>query len=182
MHARRRELHPGQDAEIARRAVIGFLERIQRNFLAKWHDPCPKIYLPSGNRTVNTVPRGFSCRLRTKIWPPCSVMMRLTSASPSPLPSVPRALVPRYSSSKILGRSSDWIPAPESAHAIRTAIDEALKAKEAGEKKVILFNLSGHGHFDMAGYQKYFAGQLEDYEHPQEEIEKAIAGLPKVTA
>jgi len=74
------------------------------------------------------------------------------------------------------------IPAPESAHAIRVAIDEALRAKEAGEKKVILFNLSGHGHFDMAGYQQYFAGQLQDYEYPAEEIAKAIAGLPKVNA
>lgn len=74
------------------------------------------------------------------------------------------------------------IPAPESAHAIRVAIDEALRAKEAGEKKVILFNLSGHGHFDMAGYQQYFAGQLQDYEYPAEEIAKAIAGLPKVAA
>jgi tryptophan synthase beta chain len=79
-------------------------------------------------------------------------------------------------------RAEGIIPAPESSHAIRTTIDEALKAKEAGERKVILFNLSGHGHFDLAGYRSYFAGELEDYEYPAEEVQKAIAGLPKVVA
>jgi len=72
------------------------------------------------------------------------------------------------------------VPAPESAHAIRVAIDEAIRAKEAGEKKIILFNLSGHGHFDLVGYQQYLAGQLQDYEYPREEVERAIARLPKV--
>jgi tryptophan synthase beta chain len=77
-------------------------------------------------------------------------------------------------------RAEGIIPAPESAHAIRAAIDEALVAKEAGEKKVILFNLSGHGHFDMAAYDDYQQGKLHDYEYPQEEIEKAMEGLPQV--
>ena len=73
------------------------------------------------------------------------------------------------------------LPAPESAHAIRAAIDEALDAKEKGEKRVILFNLSGHGHFDMASYQAYLAGELSDYEHPAEAIKNAMAELPNVT-
>lgn len=73
------------------------------------------------------------------------------------------------------------IPAPESAHAIRAVIDEALEAKEKGEKRVILFNLSGHGHFDMAAYQAYFSGKLQDYEFPAEEIERARESLPKVS-
>ncbi len=77
-------------------------------------------------------------------------------------------------------RAEGIIPAPESAHAIRAAIDEALLAKEAGEKKVILFNLSGHGHFDMAAYDDYHQGKLHDYEYPQEEIEKAMGDLPQV--
>lgn len=89
---------------------------------------------------------------------------------------------PVFAAAVQFARAEGIIPAPESAHAIRVAVDEALKAKEAGEKKVILFNLSGHGHFDMAGYQKYFAGELEDYEYPREAVEEAIAGLPKVTA
>ncbi|MEN6300535.1 MAG: TrpB-like pyridoxal phosphate-dependent enzyme [Anaerolineaceae bacterium] len=72
------------------------------------------------------------------------------------------------------------IPAPESAHAIRTVIDEALDAKEKGEKRVILFNLSGHGFFDMAAYQDYFSGKLKDYELPAEEVEKASKTLPVV--
>jgi tryptophan synthase beta chain len=72
------------------------------------------------------------------------------------------------------------IPAPESAHAIRGAIDEALDAKQKGEARVILFNLSGHGYFDMASYQAYLAGELRDYEYPQEAIENAMQDLPRV--
>jgi tryptophan synthase beta chain len=56
------------------------------------------------------------------------------------------------------------IPAPESAHAIRVAIDEALKCRQTGEKKVIAFNLSGHGHFDMMTYEAYHQRKLQDYE------------------
>ncbi len=72
------------------------------------------------------------------------------------------------------------LPAPESAHAIRVAIDEALKCKETGEKKVIAFNLSGHGHFDMSAYDAYHKGQLEDYEYPTELVEAAMRHLPQV--
>lgn len=77
-------------------------------------------------------------------------------------------------------RCEGIIPAPESAHAIRTAIDEALDAKEKGDKRVILFNLSGHGNFDMSAYQTYLAGQLQDYEYPLEDVLKALESLPKV--
>ena len=72
------------------------------------------------------------------------------------------------------------IPAPESNHAIKAAIDEAMKCKQTGEAKTIFFNLSGHGHFDMASYDKYFSGELEDYDYPQEAIEAALHHLPKV--
>lgn len=78
-------------------------------------------------------------------------------------------------------RAEGIFPAPESAHAIRVAMDEALSCKEAGEKKVIAFNLSGHGHFDMTAYEAYLQGQLQDYEYPQEAIEAAMAELPEVT-
>ncbi len=77
-------------------------------------------------------------------------------------------------------RAEGIIPAPESAHAIRVAIDEALDAKQKGEKRVILFNLSGHGHFDMAAYQAYLSGQLQDYEYPAEAVQEALHHLPKV--
>lgn len=73
------------------------------------------------------------------------------------------------------------IPAPESAHAIRAAIDEALEAKARDEKRVILFNLSGHGNFDMTAYDAYRSGQLEDYDYPQEEIEMIRGRLPEVS-
>lgn len=72
------------------------------------------------------------------------------------------------------------IPAPESAHAVRAAIDEALRCKASGEPKTILFTLSGHGHFDMAAYDRYLAGELEDYEYPDEAIAEALKQLPKV--
>ena len=74
------------------------------------------------------------------------------------------------------------IPAPESNHAIRAVIDEALRCKESGEDKTLFFNLSGHGHFDMASYDKYFSGELVDYEYPAEEIDRALHNLPKVAA
>jgi tryptophan synthase beta chain len=77
-------------------------------------------------------------------------------------------------------RTEGIIPAPESAHAIYAVIREAEAAKQAGQEKVILFNLSGHGHFDMGAYDAYFAGELVDYELPDEEIQKALEGLPKV--
>jgi tryptophan synthase beta chain len=72
------------------------------------------------------------------------------------------------------------IPAPESAHAIRATIDEALDAKAKDEKRVILFNLSGHGHFDLAAYETYLSGQLEDYEYPSEAVQSSLAKLPEI--
>jgi tryptophan synthase beta chain len=77
-------------------------------------------------------------------------------------------------------RAEGILPAPESAHAIRAAIDEALEAKARGEKRVILFNLSGHGHFDLGAYEQYNAGRLQDYEYPAEAVAAAMAHLPEV--
>jgi tryptophan synthase beta chain len=70
------------------------------------------------------------------------------------------------------------LPAPESAHAIRTAIDEALKCKETGESKCILFCLSGHGNFDMTAYDEYLSGKLVDVEYPDSMLEKGFETLP----
>ena len=77
-------------------------------------------------------------------------------------------------------RAEGIIPAPESCHAVRAAIDEALRCKVSGEPKTLLINLSGHGHFDMASYDKYFAGELTDYEYPEHEIQAALERLPRV--
>ncbi len=77
-------------------------------------------------------------------------------------------------------RAEGIVPAPEPTHAIATVIQEALKCKESGEKKTILFNLCGHGHFDMAAYDAYLSGRLEDFEYPAEAVEKAMAALPVV--
>jgi len=86
-----------------------------------------------------------------------------------------------FASAVIFAGSEGIIPAPESAHAIHGALEVARTADEAGEERTILVNLSGHGHFDMAAYDNYFAGKLEDVALDDEEIERAlraIEGLP----
>jgi tryptophan synthase beta chain len=77
-------------------------------------------------------------------------------------------------------RTEGIIPAPESAHAIRVAIDEALRCKKEGKRQAIVFNLSGHGHFDLGAYEAYLAGKLQDYEYPAAKIEEALRGVPQV--
>ncbi len=79
-------------------------------------------------------------------------------------------------------RAEGIIPGPEPTHAVAEAMMEAERAKEAGEEKVILFNLSGHGHFDMAAYQAYFNNDMVDYEHPEERIAAAMERVPVVSA
>jgi tryptophan synthase beta chain len=79
-------------------------------------------------------------------------------------------------------RAEGILPAPESNHAIAGVVREALRCKEEGVSRAILFNLSGHGHFDVQAYLDYFAGKLHDYEYPEEEIAMALAGLPSVGA
>jgi len=87
--------------------------------------------------------------------------------------------VPCFEAAVQFARTEGIIPAPESSHAIRGAIDEALEAKQAGQKRVILFNLSGHGHFDMTSYEKYFQGKLVDFIYPEKEIAASLTKLPK---
>ena len=77
-------------------------------------------------------------------------------------------------------RTEGIISAPETNHAIKVVIDEALKCKESGESKTILLAHSGHGHFDMAAYDAYLSGKLQDYEYPEEKVKEALAHLPEV--
>ncbi len=79
-------------------------------------------------------------------------------------------------------RTEGIISAPETNHAIRVTIDEALKCKESGESKVILLAHSGHGHFDMAAYESYLSGKLTDYDYPEEKVKEALASLPEIPA
>ena len=79
-----------------------------------------------------------------------------------------------------LARTEGIIPAPESCHAIRQAIDEALRCKETGEAKTILFNLTGHGHFDMSSYERFLSGKLENYDYPADAVAMSLAHLPRV--
>ncbi|MES0278649.1 MAG: TrpB-like pyridoxal phosphate-dependent enzyme, partial [Dehalococcoidales bacterium] len=77
-------------------------------------------------------------------------------------------------------RTEGIISAPETNHAIKVTIDEALKCRQSGESKTILLAHSGHGHFDMAAYDSYLAGKLRDYDYPEEKVKEALASLPKV--
>src|SRR3972149_4947766 len=87
---------------------------------------------------------------------------------------------PVFEAAVTFARAEGIIPAPEPAHAIKAAIDEAMKCKETGEEKVIAFNFSGHGHFDLGAYDSYLDGNLEDYEYPTEKIKESLEKLPKV--
>lgn len=85
-----------------------------------------------------------------------------------------------FKSAEMFARVEGILPAPESSHAIKVAIDEALKCKETGEEKNIVFGLTGTGYFDLVAYQRYNDGQMEDYIPTYEELEKNFAKLPKV--
>ncbi len=85
-----------------------------------------------------------------------------------------------FEAATLFSRSEGILPAPESAHAIYGAIDEAIKCKETGEKKTIVFGLTGTGYFDMTAYMSYNNGEMTDYIPTDEDLEKGFASLPKV--
>ncbi|OGP69410.1 MAG: TrpB-like pyridoxal-phosphate dependent enzyme [Deltaproteobacteria bacterium RBG_13_60_28] len=88
---------------------------------------------------------------------------------------------PVFEAARLFAETEGIIPAPETAHAIKAAVDEARACKETGKEKCIVFNFSGHGHFDLAAYDAYLSGELEDIEiEPDEMIKKALADLPKI--
>lgn len=85
-----------------------------------------------------------------------------------------------FEAAVMFARAEGIVPAPESSHAIRAAIDEALKAKEEGKEQVILFCLSGHGYFDFSAYDNYFAGRLDNVEYSEEAVKESMKHLPKI--
>jgi tryptophan synthase beta chain len=87
---------------------------------------------------------------------------------------------PVFEAAVTFAQVEGWIPAPETAHAVKAVFDEALRCKEEGKEEVIVFNFSGHGHFDMAAYDSYLEGDLEDYSYPEEKITESLKNLPKV--
>ena len=87
-----------------------------------------------------------------------------------------------FESGVMFGRIEGILPAPEANHAVKGAIEEALRCKREGKSETILFNLCGHGHFDMQAYTDYFAGNLEDRNYDEQELAMALAGLPSVAA
>ncbi len=88
---------------------------------------------------------------------------------------------PVFEAAVLFAKCEGFVPAPESAHAVKAAVDEAVRAREEGKERVILFCNSGHGYFDMPSYEKYLAGKLTDLEHPDAEIKRALKKLPKVS-
>ena len=88
---------------------------------------------------------------------------------------------PVFEAAVLFARTEGIIPAPETSHAVRGLVDEALKCKETGEEKAIVCCFSGHGHFDLAAYDAYLEGKLQDYEYPEEKILEALKEVPKVT-
>ena len=90
------------------------------------------------------------------------------------------AQVPVFEAAVLFARSEGILPAPEAAHAIKAAVDLGRECRAAGQAKTILFNLSGHGHFDLTAYDDYLAGRLVDYKHPQDKIDTALRDLPVI--
>ncbi len=87
---------------------------------------------------------------------------------------------PCFEASLLFAKCEGIIPAPEASHAVKGAIDEALKCKEAGEAKTILFNLSGHGHFDMSAYEQYLEGGLEDFHLDEDALKESLEHIPEI--
>jgi tryptophan synthase beta chain len=87
-----------------------------------------------------------------------------------------------FTAGVLFARNEGIVPAPESTHAVKAAVDEALRCKAEGKSETILFNLSGHGHFDMQAYADYFAGKLQDVTFDQDLLDAALADLPQVAA
>jgi tryptophan synthase beta chain len=85
-----------------------------------------------------------------------------------------------FAAAEEFARVEGILPAPESSHAIRVAINEALKCKETGEEKTIVFGLTGTGYFDMVAYEKFHDGQMEDYLPTDEELAKSLDKLPQI--
>jgi tryptophan synthase beta chain len=85
-----------------------------------------------------------------------------------------------FEGAMMFARAEGLFPAPESSHAVRAAINEAIKAKEEGKAKVIVFNLSGHGFFDLTAYDDYRKGKLEKFEYPEDKIAESMKNLPQV--
>jgi len=85
-----------------------------------------------------------------------------------------------FEAAVMFAQTEGFLPAPETSHAIRVVIEEAKKCAETGEEKCIVFNFSGHGHFDLSSYDAYISGKLQDYEYPEEKIRESLEKLPKI--
>lgn len=85
-----------------------------------------------------------------------------------------------FEAAVLFARTEGFLPAPETSHAIRVVIDEARRCAETGKEKCIVFNFSGHGHFDLSAYEAYISGKLQDYQYPEEKIRESLEKLPRI--
>jgi tryptophan synthase beta chain len=85
-----------------------------------------------------------------------------------------------FEAAELFAKTEGLVLAPETAHCVKPAIDAALECRKTGEEKIILFNASGHGNFDLSAYDQYHEGKLPDYEYPAELVKQSLANLPKV--
>ena len=123
--------------------------------------------------------RNYQATVKTSILTILVLSIPLTLSAETDANLADRLGLKTFEAGVEFARQEGIVPAPESNHAIAAVIREALACKESGEAKTLFFNLSGHGHFDMASYDKYFAGELEDFEYPEEAIKEALSRLPK---
>lgn len=126
------------------------------------HDFIPPAIHTGGLRYHGVAPL-LSCAIEEGLVTPCAVQQSKI-----------------FEAALLFARTECIVPAPEASHAIAAVIEEAERAKEEGKEKTILFNLCGHGHFDMSAYDAYLAGEVGDYEYPEEKVAEALAHLPQV--
>jgi len=171
-----------------------FLGRGKTRFVAVEPEACPSItqglYAYDFGDTAGTTPLLMMYTLGHSFIPPAihagglryhgmaPIISKLCSDGVMEAVAYPQTRV--FEAALQFARAEGIIPAPESAHAISAAIDEATAAREAGERRVILFNLSGHGLLDLGAYDAFLSGKLEDYAYPVEMVQEALGSLPRV--
>jgi tryptophan synthase beta chain len=88
--------------------------------------------------------------------------------------------VPVFAAARLFAQTEGIIPAPETAHALKVTVDEAIRCRETGKATCIVVNFSGHGFLDLGAYDAFLEGKLEDFEYPETELQRALAELPKI--
>ncbi len=169
-------------------------ENRQIRFIGTEPEACPTLtkgpYRYDFGDTAQTTPLIKMHTLGHNFVPPCIHAGGLRYHGMAPLVSFlqnEKIIEPRsyhqnavFEAAVTFARTEGRVPAPETSHAVRAAIDEALRCKKEGRAQTIVFNYSGHGFFDLSSYDKYFSGKLDDFEYPKQKIEESLKDLPNV--